>query len=112
MRVKNGRFHKQLVSSCEKKEHSFHEHHPALSILSATKDKEGKRRHLIDRGLRRKNLRQRRASHLYSSHNWDTGENSPTGPGHLSDVAACPHHAIIPTAHLPHPSILLYIWAV
>ena len=87
MRVKNGRFHKQLVSSfCGKKEHSFHELHPALSILSVTKDKEGERRHLIDGGLRRKNLSQRRASRASSSPIWDAGKDSPTRCGHLRDV--------------------------
>ena len=32
------------------KEHSYNECHTALSILSATKDEEGERRHLIDEG--------------------------------------------------------------
>ena len=44
------------------KAHSSSERHSALSILSATKDEEGERRNLIDGGLRRKNLRQRRVS--------------------------------------------------
>ena len=42
MRVKKGRFHEpSWCRAAVGKEHSFHERHPALSIMSDTKDEEG-----------------------------------------------------------------------
>ena len=59
------KFREQLVSTLCGKEHFLDECRPAVSILSATKDEEGERQHLIDRSLRRKNLRQRKVSHIW-----------------------------------------------
>ena len=81
------------------KEHSFYERHPALSNLSAMKDKEGERRHLIDGGLRRKDLRQRRVSHTSSSHIWEPERTRRLSLG----TSGMRLHVPISTANLPHP---------
>ena len=96
------------------KEHFFPKRHPALSFLSATKDEEGERWHLIDGGLRMKNLRQR-TSRLHSSLIWDIREESPSGSGHLRDAAAWTHRVTSPLPifpiHFP-PHYLVYFCEV
>jgi len=95
-----------FTSSCcrasVEKEHYFHEHHPALLILSAMKGtKKGEQWHLIDGGLRRKNLRQWKASRTSSSQIWDARENSPTVSGQLRGGHACPLHFTSPLSIFP-----------
>ena len=95
MRVKKGTFHEQSVSRFCGKKHSFHERHSALSILSATKDEEGERWHLINGDLRRKNLRQWRASRM----------SVMLERTHLLGLGTSGRWLRVPiaTAHLPRP---------
>ena len=48
------------------------------------------KQHFIDGSLRRRKLRQRRASRISSWHIWDVGEDSPSWFGNLRDAPACP----------------------
>ena len=112
MRVKKGRFHEKLIELLWKK------NTPSTSIILPSRSCQPRRTRRVNGstsstgGLRRNNLRQRRASRTSSSHLWDAREDFPTGSGHLRDAASCPHRftsplPISPIHFLPHSPVYL-----